>query len=316
MSPAPANQPALFHVSCPDARLPDAPSDAAPTTSHNIACWQWGDDAAARVVLCVHGLTRNARDFDVLARALVERSGGDMRVVCPDVAGRGASDWLPDSAGYQVPCYVADLLLVLSALQQRAPLQRLSWVGTSMGGLIGMVIAGQSALPLPCPITQLVLNDVGPQIEWGALARISAYVGQPAHFDSIEQAAEALWAASPTFGPHSPEQWFALSAPMLRRAPQGGWQLHYDPAIAQPLRDLTAESVTRGTAGLWQLYDQIDVPTLLTRGAESDLLSAEVAHAMTQRGPRAQLVEFAGVGHAPMFVASDQVDCVASFLLE
>ncbi len=316
MSPAPDDQPALFYVSCPDVSRPDAPGDAAPTTSHQIACWQWGDDAAAHVVFCVHGLTRNARDFDVLARALVKRSAGDLRVVCADVAGRGASDWLSDPAGYQVPCYVADLLLVLAALQQRAPLQRLSWVGTSMGGLIGMMIAGQPTLPLPCPITRLVLNDVGPQIEWAALARIGAYVGRPAHFNSIEQAAEALWAASPTFGPHTPEQWLVLSTPMLKRAPQGGWQLHYDPAIAEPLRGLTAESVAHGAAGLWQLYDRIDVPTLLTRGAESDLLSAEVAHAMTQRGPRARLVEFAGVGHAPMLVASDQVDCVASFLLE
>ena len=306
--------PELFHVSCPDTHRP--PADGAAAGQHRLACWQWGDAAAPHVVVCLHGLTRNARDFDVLARALVQRSAGAVRVVCPDVVGRGASEWLSDPTGYQVPYYVADLLVVLGALQQRAPMQRLSWIGTSMGGLIGMVIAGQPALPLPCPIERLVLNDVGPEVEWTALVRISAYVGQPAHFDTLEQGAAALWAASPTFGPHSSEAWLALCAPMLKPAAQGGWQLHYDPAIAAPLRALTEEAVARGTIGLWQLYDQITARTLVTRGAESDLLSAAAAQAMTERGPRAQLVEFPGVGHAPTFVPQDQIDCVASFVLD
>ena len=309
-----ADPPELFQVSCPDSHR--ASSDGAAVGRHRVACWQWGDGAAPHVAVCVHGLTRNARDFDVLARVLVEGSAGAVRVVCVDVAGRGASDWLVDSVGYQVPFYVADLLTVLAALQQRAPIERLDWIGTSMGGLIGMVIAGQPALPLPCPIERLVLNDVGPEIEWAALERIGAYVGQPVHFETVEQGAAALWAASPTFGPHPSDAWFALSKPMLKPAPQGGWQLHYDPAIAVPLRGLTAESVAKGTAGLWQLYDQITAHTLLTRGAESDLLSAKVARAMTERGPRARLVEFAGVGHAPTFVPRDQVDCVVSFVLD
>ncbi|MEO9101742.1 MAG: alpha/beta hydrolase [Burkholderiales bacterium] len=314
MSSSTANSPQLFHVACLDAYQPLA--NQATSAQHRVACWQWGSNAAPHVVVCVHGLTRNARDFDVLAGALVARSAGDVRVVCIDVAGRGASDWLSDPAGYQVPFYVADLLAVLAALQQRAPMQRLSWIGTSMGGLIGMVIAGQPALPMPCPIERLVLNDVGPEIEWAALARIGTYVGQPVHFDTEAQGAAALWDASPTFGPHSSDEWLALSKPMLQPAPQGGWQLHYDPSIAVPLRNLTAESVARGTAGLWQLYDQITARTLLTRGAESDLLSSRVARLMTERGPRARLVEFAGVGHAPTFVPRDQVDCVVSFVLD
>ncbi len=314
MSLSPTHEPRLFHVSCPDTHLPSGAR--ADSDRHRVACWQWGDDAAPHLVVCVHGLTRNARDFDALAGALLARGAGKVRVVCIDVAGRGASDWLSDPAGYQVPFYAADLLAVLVALQQRAPILRLSWVGTSMGGLIGMVIAGQPALPLPCPIERLVLNDVGPAIEWAALARIGAYVGRPVHFDTEAQGAAALWAASPTFGPHTDEEWLALSKPMLRPAPQGGWQLHYDPAIAGPLRSLTEESVAQGSAGLWQLYDQITARTLLTRGAESDLLSPQVARRMTERGPRAWCVEFAGVGHAPTFVARDQVDCVVSFVLD
>ncbi len=310
----PIDPPQLFHVPC--ANTHRLPADGTTAGTHRIACWQWGHPTAPHAVVCVHGLTRNARDFDALARALVERAASNVRVVCVDVAGRGASDWLDDPAGYSVPFYVADLLAVLAALQQRAPIERLSWIGTSMGGLIGMVIAGQPGLSIPCPIQRLVLNDVGPQIEWPALARIGAYVGQPAHFDTEVEGAAALWAASPTFGPHTQGEWFALSQPMLKPAPHGGWQLHYDPAIATPLRMLTEASVARGSEGLWQLYDQITARTLLTRGAESDLLSSASAQAMTERGPRAQLVEFAGVGHAPTFVPQDQRDCVAAFVLD
>ncbi|MEO8247742.1 MAG: alpha/beta hydrolase, partial [Burkholderiales bacterium] len=272
--------------------------------------------SAPHVVVCVHGLTRNGRDFDVLAQALVERASGALRVVCPDVAGRGASDWLADPNGYQVPFYVADMLGVLADLQQRAPIERLDWVGTSMGGLIGMIVAGQPGLPLPKPIERLVLNDVGPTIEWAALARIGEYVGVPVRFESVEQAADAMWRASPTFGPHSKEDWLALTAPMLRPAEGGGFQLHYDPGIAVPLKNVSAEAIAQGEAGLWKIYDQITAKTLVTRGAQSDLLSPGTALAMTQRGPKARLLEFEGVGHAPTFVARDQVAAVAAFLLD
>lgn len=306
--------PELFRVSCPDAQLAPA-QDAAPGR-HDLACWQWGDAASPHLVVCVHGLTRNGRDFDVLANALVSRAGGAIRVVCPDIAGRGRSDWLADPGGYQIPFYAADMLVVLAELHRRAPIERLSWVGTSMGGLIGMVVAGQPGLPLPAPIERLVLNDVGPVIEPVALARIGDYVGKPAHFDSLEQAADAIWRISPTFGPHSSEQWLALTEPMLRPAAGGGWELHYDPRIALPFKSVSPEAIRQGEAGLWQLYDQIQARTLLTRGALSDLLSRSTALAMTQRGPKARLVEFEGVGHAPMFVARDQVETVVSFLLE
>ena len=281
-----------------------------------MAYWAWGDAAASHVVVCAHGLSRQGRDFDMLAQGLLERSPQPLRVVCPDVVGRGRSDWLTDPQGYQLPTYVADMLAMLAQLHARAPIARLGWFGTSMGGLIGMTIAGAPNLPLPAPVSRLLLNDVGPVIQWQALQRIGTYLGQTGRFATVEQAADAMWTISTGFGPHTSAQWMALSEPMVRALPEGGWTLHYDPAIAVPFRSVTEASAAEGQAALWALYDRIRVPTLLVRGAESDLLSRDTALAMTQRGPKARLVEFAGVGHAPTFVAPQQVDVAASFLLE
>jgi pimeloyl-ACP methyl ester carboxylesterase len=280
-----------------------------------MAYWQWGDAAAGHVVVCVHGLSRQGRDFDWLAQALLARADGPLRVVCPDVVGRGRSDWLKDPAGYVAPQYVADMLPLLRQLQAQAPIGVLDWVGTSMGGLIALGIGGTPGLPLPARVRRLVLNDVGPTIQWSALARIATYLGNTGRFASLDQAADAMWAISTSFGPHSREQWLALSRHMVRPVPDGGFTLHYDPAIAVPFRMLTPEAAAEGEQALWQLYDQVTARTLLTRGAESDLLSRATALAMTTRGPRVSLVEFAGVGHAPTFVAADQIEVVASFLL-
>jgi pimeloyl-ACP methyl ester carboxylesterase len=298
-------EPTLNYVPCPD-----------PSGGHRMAYWQWGDAAASHAIVCVHGLSRQGRDFDVLARALVAHSGGSVRVVCPDVAGRGQSDWLKDPMGYQIPGYAADMLALLAQLHRQAPIVTLDWVGTSMGGLIGLAVCGTPELPLPRPVRRLVLNDVGPEIQWQALQRIGTYLGNAGRFDSVQQAADAMWAISTSFGPHTPEQWLALSAPMVKPAPEGGVTLHYDPAIAVPFRAVTKESAAQGQAALWKLYDNVKAETLITRGAQSDLLSKQTAQAMTQRGPRARLVEFEGVGHAPTYVTDNQVEAVASFLLE
>ncbi len=296
--------PTLNYVTCPDV-----------SGTHRMAFWQWGDAQAAQVVLCVHGLSRQGRDFDVLARTLVARSQGRLRVVCPDVVGRGRSDWLTEPMGYQIPQYAADMLALLAQLHQQAPMASLDWIGTSMGGLIGLVVCGQPELPLPVRVRRLVLNDVGPVIQWSALQRIGQFLGHPVRFESLQQAAEATWAASKTFGPHSPAQWLALTQPMLRSLPDGGLAMHYDPAIAIPFRTVTEASALQGEAALWQLYDAVACPTLLLRGAQSDLLSAQTALAMTQRGPRALLRVFEGVGHAPTLVAQEQTDAVADFVL-
>jgi pimeloyl-ACP methyl ester carboxylesterase len=280
-----------------------------------MAYWQWGETPAGHVIVCVHGLSRQGRDFDVLAQALLERAGRPLRIVCPDVAGRGRSDWLKDPQGYQVPTYVADMLALLASLHQQAAVTTLDWLGTSMGGLIGMAVAGTPQLPLPVTVRRLVLNDVGPAIQWQALQRIGTYLGNTGRFETMEQAAAAMWAISTSFGPHTPQQWLALSQPMVRPLPEGGFTLHYDPAIAVPFRSVTEESAAQGQAALWQLYDNVQAEVLVTRGANSDLLAHDTAVAMTQRGPKARLVEFESVGHAPTFVANNQIEAVASFLL-
>jgi pimeloyl-ACP methyl ester carboxylesterase len=296
--------PTLNYVPCPDG-----------AGGHRMAYWQWGDPAAARVVVCVHGLSRQGRDFDVLAQALVAASPDPVRVVCPDVVGRGRSDWLKDPEAYGIPTYVTDMVAMLGALHQQAPIADLSWFGTSMGGLIGLAVAGTPKLPLPVPVRRLVLNDVGPVIQWQALLRIGTYLGNTGRFQSVQQAADAMWSISTGFGPHTPAQWLALSEPMVRPLPEGGLTLHYDPAIGVPFRDVTEETAAQGQAALWGLYDAVTARTLLVRGEQSDLLARDTAAAMTQRGPRAELVEIAGVGHAPTFIAPDQVELATRFLL-
>ncbi len=298
------HEPTLNYVSCPDA-----------SGGHRMAYWQWGDAQASHVVVCAHGLSRQGRDFDVLAQGLVSAADGQLRVVCPDVVGRGRSDWLKDPLGYQIPSYAGDMLALLAQLHQQASVAMLDWVGTSMGGLIGMALCGTPGLPLPAPVRRLVLNDVGPAIQWQALARIGTYLGNTGRFDSVQQAADAMWAISTSFGPHTPQQWLALSQAMVKPHADGGFTLHYDPAIGVPFRTVTQEVALQGQEALWQLYDNIKADTLLTRGAQSDLLSRETAQAMTQRGPRARLVEFEGVGHAPTFVNPNQVEVLTSFLL-
>ncbi|MEI7514566.1 MAG: alpha/beta hydrolase [Betaproteobacteria bacterium] len=281
---------------------------------HRMAYWEWGDPAAAHTVLCVHGLTRQGRDFDVLAQTLVERADNPIRVLCPDVVGRGKSDFLVDPQGYQLPTYVADMLELLAHTKP----QTLDWVGTSMGGLIGMLLCAY-APTVGSMVRRLVLNDVGPVIEWSALQRIGQYLGKGGIYASAQQAADAMWAISSSFGPHTPAQWLALSEPMLKpvRTAQGdaAYAPHYDPAIAQAFGATSPEQAQQGEALLWQAYDAITARTLLLRGAESDLLSQATALQMTQRGPRAQLQEFGGVGHAPTLVDAQQTQVVADFLL-
>ena len=292
--------PTLNHVNCGD-------DDG----GHRMAYWQWGDANAPHVIVCVHGLSRQGRDFDVLAQALVEKAGGAVRVVCPDVVGRGQSDWLKNPAGYQVPLYVRDMLTLLAQLKPTT----LDWVGTSMGGLIGVGVCA-SAAAVGLKVRRLVLNDVGPVVQWESIERIRSYLGKFMRFESLQQAADAMWAVSKTFGPHTSEQWLELSRHMVKPAPDGqGVVLHYDPEIAAPFRHLTQEMAQQGEAMMWQIYDCLAADTLLLRGGVSDLLSSDTAQQMTQRGPKARLVEFAGIGHAPTLIADDQVQAVTAFVM-
>ena len=285
-------EPRLRHVTC-----------ASPVGLHRIAYAEWGYPHNADVLLCVHGLTRLGRDFDRLARAMSDR----YRVVCPDVVGRGASDRLKNPAYYAIPQYVADMVTLIARLD----VERVDWVGTSMGGLIGIALAGQAG----SPIRQLVINDVGPTLGPTAIARIGTYVGQPISFASIEEAVQYQSVVAAPFGLKTQEEWRELVTPALRQD-NGRYVFRYDPAIAVPFRSVTPEAAAAAEAATWQLYDHIAARTLLVRGADSDLLLPETAAEMSRRGPRPSVVEIPGVGHAPTFMPADQIAVVRNFLLE
>ena len=274
-----------------------------PGGTHRMAFVEWGDPYNPRVLLCVHGLTRCGRDFDDLARVMA----ADYRVVCPDVAGRGQSDWLPDPNLYSLPQYGADMLMLIATLAAH----ELHWVGTSMGGLIGMGIAAQPA----SPISRLVLNDVGPILTAASLKRIGQYLGNAPRFDAYEQIEGYVRAVSPGFGQLTDAQWQHLTTHVIRRAEDGKFEFLYDPMIAVSYVQALIASGGQDI-DFWPLYDMIACPTLLVRGAQSDLLTHDTAEAMTQRGPRAQLVEIADVGHAPTLMVESQIEFVRNFLLD
>jgi pimeloyl-ACP methyl ester carboxylesterase len=270
-----------------------------PAGFHDMAYVEWGDRHNPRVVVCVHGLTRSSRDFDFVAQALAS----EYRVVCPDVVGRGHSDWLANKSLYGVPQYSADMVTLLARLDVEA----VDWIGTSMGGLIGMALAAQARTP----IRRLLLVDVGPVITAASIARISEYVGKGPRFDSIEQAEAYLRLVAAPFGPLTDTQWRHLAEHSLKQAADGKYDLHYDPGIAEPFRAAMGEGKDYE---LWQIYDLIRCPTRVLRGETSDVLTRETAQDMSARGPHPQVIEIAGVGHAPMLMDAGQVAHVRDFL--
>jgi len=263
-----------------------------------MAYAEWGDPKNPEVVICVHGLTRNGRDFDSLASALAAR----YRVVCPDVVGRGRSDWLKDPNGYGFPQYIADLVVLIARLD----VEQVRWVGTSMGGLIGIFLAALEH----SPIKRMVLNDVGPEISAESLRRIGEYVGLAPSFATVEEAVAYLREVNAPFGSLSDKQWRQLTESSIVQRADTRWHMRYDPGIGQPFR----QTMLLGDVNLWPFYEKLACPVLLTRGAESDLLTPQTAEAMTLRGPQAHRVDFAGVGHAPMFQSAEQIDPVVEFL--
>jgi len=274
-----------------------------PAGLHTMAYKEWGDPHNPKALVCVHGVTRVADDFDNLARALCD----EYRVVCPYVAGRGRSDRLRDPNHYQVPQYVSDMVTLLARLDAGT----VDWFGTSMGGLIGI---GLASLP-GNPVRKLILNDIGPALNPAALARIGDYIGQEVRFASFEQAVDYIREISLPFGPHSDAEWRKLAADVLRQDKDGQWTRNYDLGLALPFKKVTPDGARQAEAALWAAYDAIKCPTLLVRGAQSDLLTPEVARQMTERGPHAQLAEIAGVGHAPTFMHDDQIAVARRFLL-
>jgi pimeloyl-ACP methyl ester carboxylesterase len=261
---------------------------------HRLAFTAWGDPQAQPVV-CVHGLTRNGRDFDVLAGALADR----FYLICPDLPGRGASDWLPDAALYQPPVYVAALAHLLAFIDRPV-----HWVGTSLGGICGMIAAATPG----APVQRLVLNDIGPFIPKAALARIRDYVGGAPRFDGVAQAERYLRTVHASFGALTDAQWRHMAATSTRALPDGGLALHYDPAIAAPMQSAEPQDVD-----MWGLWEAIEVPTLVLRGAESDLLLAETLERMAGK---AETVTVAGCGHAPALMDEGTIGVIKAFLSE
>jgi pimeloyl-ACP methyl ester carboxylesterase len=274
-----------------------------PAGLHRMAYKEWGDPNNQNVLVCVHGVTRVSDDFDVLALALSDK----YRIICPDVVGRGQSDWLPNPQLYQIPQYVSDMVTLLARLD----VEKVDWLGTSMGGLIGMGLASMSKNP----IRKLILNDVGPALNLEAIKRIGEFIGQDVRFDTFDEAAAYIREVSISFGPHSEAQWHKLANDVLKQNKEGKWIRHYDLSLSIPVKAITPELATTGQAMMWAAYDAVKCQTLLVRGSDSDLLTKEAAQEMTQRGPRASLVEIAGVGHAPTFVQAEQIDIAKKFLL-
>lgn len=260
---------------------------------HEIRYTEWGDPHNPQVMVCVHGLTRNCRDFDFIAEVLAQ----DFRVICPDMPGRGRSDWLTEKSDYNYSVYLADIAVLLGRLN----VQAVDWLGTSMGGLIGMLLAAQPKTP----IRRLLLNDIGPYVHEGALQRISEYVGRDPRFEDMQAVEKYLRIIHQPFGPLTDPQWAHLSAHSVRSLADGGFALHYDPGIAEPFKANGAAPID-----LWGVWDTILCPVRALRGIESDLLTKDVADEMTLRGPKAELVEFSGIGHAPALMSDDQIRAV------
>lgn len=267
---------------------------------HRMAYLEWGNPDSKKTLICVHGLTRCARDFDFLA-AEMARHG--YRVVCPDVAGRGDSDWLKIPMEYAVPTYAFDMVTLIARLD----VESVRWVGTSLGGLIGMTIAAMN----DSPIARMVLNDVGPVLTAVSLERIGSYLGKVPPLPTIEAAEQLVRATSAPFGPHTDAEWRFLTEHVVRRNADGSLRLHYDPALAVPFNaELPHKDIE-----LWSFYDAVRCPTLVLRGEQSDLLTRETVAQMAVRGPRARAVEIPGVGHAPTLIHADQIAIVRDFLL-
>jgi pimeloyl-ACP methyl ester carboxylesterase len=299
-----------------------------PEGFHRIAYNEWGSAENRHAVLCVHGLSRNSRDFDRLAGALE----ADCRVICMDVVGRGDSEWLEDKSGYCFPTYLGDAAALIARvmtpqrkglfgqLQARLlgppPTTRVDWVGTSMGGLIGMLLAAKRG----SPIRRLVLNDVGPFVPWNSLIRLKGHVGSRTSFADAAEVDDYVRRVCAPFGPMDEAWWQHLSRHAAEAAEDGGLRLRYDPGI------------TRGTAvhrdpelpigpeflrgiDLWSIWEQVRCPVLVLRGAESEVLPAAVVEEMRRRKPNLTVMEFPGVGHAPSLAAEDQIRAVRDFLL-
>lgn len=287
--------------------VPTLSGDGQQKNPHHIAYTDWGDPQNPHVVICVHGLTRNCRDFDYLARALQP----DCRVICVDVVGRGQSDWLEHAHDYDYyPLYLSDAISLAAHIQTQYQTRiKLDWVGISMGGLIGMFMAIQPDLPVP--INKLIMSDIGPLIPAAALKRIADYVGKDPRFNSFEEFKQYMKAISISFGPLTEDQWTHMAIHSAREYADGTYGFRYDPRIAVSFQMHEIMDID-----LWAQWDSLTAPTLVLRGTESDVLMADTAAQMQVRGAKARIIELPGVGHAPMLMDDNQIKIVRDFVLD
>ena len=276
-----------------------------PASTHNMTWYEWGDSNSKDVIVCVHGMTRNGRDFDFLAQALAERG---CRVICPDIAGRGKSEWLSNPALYGYPLYVRDIISLMHHLN----LSKVKWVGTSMGGLIGMMIAAS----MPNLITKMVLNDIGPFIPKESLERIGSYVGKNNSFPNKEQAEEYLKTIMSSFGLKEVSHWEHVLEHTFVRGAGGSYVFAYDPAIGHAFWNSRGKQRKSQDVDLWPMWKTIHCPIMILRGADSDLLTKEIAEKMKEAKNVEDLVEIPKVGHAPMLMDYDQIEVVRNWLLK
>ncbi|HEX2942080.1 MAG TPA: alpha/beta hydrolase [Rhodopila sp.] len=266
---------------------------------YRLAFRHWGNRKAP-AVLCVHGLTRNGHDFDPLAEAL----SGSFRVICPDLPGRGESDRLADPMLYQAQHYVTALTHLLAWIGREV-----AWVGTSLGGLCGMIVAATDG----APINRLVLNDIGPFVPAEALRRIRDYMvasgDSPimSRFPDLDSVERHLRMVHAPFGPLSDAQWAWLARISARALPNGRFTMHYDPRISEPLRGHEPTDVD-----MWALWERIQVPRMVIRGETSDVLLAETAARMEASGAVAYTVPV--TGHAPALLDPLQIEAIRAFL--
>lgn len=268
---------------------------------HRIAYAEWGDPNASKVAICVHGLTRQGRDFDALAVALAERG---YRVLCPDLPGRGRSDWLADKSAYDLQQYVADMVMVLARAAARG--EEVDWIGTSLGGLVGIVMASMDGAPL----RRMVVNDVGPLLPSRALLRLGQYLwSMPKSFANFHAAEAYFREILAPYGSLGDSEWFHLTTHSIARGEDGRFRLLIDPGIGRVFQNVMYYSVN-----MWRQWDQVRCPVLVLRGQHSDLLTPEIAGEMARRGPATRMIEFPSCGHAPALMDHRQIGAVVNWL--
>jgi pimeloyl-ACP methyl ester carboxylesterase len=267
-----------------------------PDGFHKIHYLEWGNSRNPKVIICVHGLSRNARDFDFLAQELAK----DYRVISVDMPGRGLSDHFASSEFYNFSQYVTDLVTLIA----RMDVSSLDWIGTSMGGLLGMIIASKPNNP----IKRLVLNDIGPFVSSESMIKIRNYIGITPNLQNFEKATKYISQILRPFGDLSSEQWQHLALHSTKQLEDGSYILSYDPKIA------TAFSENPQDIDLWNFWNEVSCPTLLLRGEKSEILTQEIAKKMQDEKGQITFAEFKNIGHAPSLMEEEQIEVIRNWL--